>query len=65
MCDLGYSPISGVAYVPFITRCILAEMLSSKPLFPGRDYHHQLSIILDILGTDPPSHTDALNILIL
>ncbi|KIM70461.1 hypothetical protein SCLCIDRAFT_12433 [Scleroderma citrinum Foug A] len=31
--------------------CILAEMLSSKPLFPGRDYHHQLSLILDVLGT--------------
>ncbi|KIL58206.1 hypothetical protein M378DRAFT_1026334 [Amanita muscaria Koide BX008] len=31
--------------------CVLAEMLSGKPLFPGRDYHHQLSSILDILGT--------------
>ncbi len=31
--------------------CVLAEMLSSRPLFPGRDYHHQLSLILDILGT--------------
>ncbi|EIM88650.1 Pkinase-domain-containing protein [Stereum hirsutum FP-91666 SS1] len=31
--------------------CVLAEMISGKPLFPGRDYHHQLSIILDILGT--------------
>jgi len=31
--------------------CVLAEMLNGKPLFPGRDYHHQLSIILDILGT--------------
>ncbi|KZV99683.1 Pkinase-domain-containing protein [Exidia glandulosa HHB12029] len=31
--------------------CVLAEMLSGKPLFPGRDYHHQLSIILDVLGT--------------
>jgi mitogen-activated protein kinase 1/3 len=30
--------------------CILAEMLSGKPLFPGRDYHHQLSLILDVLG---------------
>lgn len=26
-------------------------MLSSKPLFPGRDYHHQLTLILDVLGT--------------
>jgi len=31
--------------------CVLAEMLSGKPLFPGRDYHHQLSLILDILST--------------
>ncbi|WVW86544.1 hypothetical protein I302_108593 [Kwoniella bestiolae CBS 10118] len=31
--------------------CILAEMMSGKPLFPGRDYHHQLSLILDVLGT--------------
>jgi len=31
--------------------CILAEMLSGKPLFPGRDYHHQISLILDVLGT--------------
>lgn len=31
--------------------CILAEMISGKPLFPGRDYHHQLWIILEILGT--------------
>ncbi|KXN68118.1 MAP kinase 1 [Conidiobolus coronatus NRRL 28638] len=36
--------------------CILAEMLSAKPLFPGRDYHHQLSLILDVLGT--PSMDD-------
>jgi serine/threonine protein kinase len=31
--------------------CILAEMLSSRPLFPGRDYSHQLELILDIIGT--------------
>ncbi|GAA5844393.1 hypothetical protein JCM3766R1_006378 [Sporobolomyces carnicolor] len=31
--------------------CILAEMLSGKPLFPGRDYHHQLTLILGVLGT--------------
>ncbi|KAG1452737.1 hypothetical protein G6F56_007741 [Rhizopus delemar] len=31
--------------------CILAEKLSGKPLFPGRDYHHQLTLILDVLGT--------------
>lgn len=31
--------------------CILAEMLSGRPLFPGKDYHHQLTLILDYLGT--------------
>ncbi|KAI9567593.1 kinase-like domain-containing protein [Boletus coccyginus] len=31
--------------------CVLAEMLSGKPMFPGRDYHDQLSLILDVLGT--------------
>ncbi|KAH9478807.1 Mitogen-activated protein kinase 2 [Psilocybe cubensis] len=31
--------------------CVLAEMLSGRPLFPGRDYHHQLSLILETLGT--------------
>ncbi|ANB11693.1 mitogen-activated serine/threonine-protein kinase FUS3 [Sugiyamaella lignohabitans] len=31
--------------------CILAEMLSGRPLFPGKDYHHQLMLILDVLGT--------------
>ncbi|KAK9473824.1 kinase-like domain-containing protein [Dipodascopsis tothii] len=31
--------------------CILAEMLSGQPLFPGKDYQHQLMLILDVLGT--------------
>lgn len=31
--------------------CILAEMLTCRPLFPGRDYHNQISLILDVLGT--------------
>jgi len=31
--------------------CILAEMISGKPLFPGKDYHNQLTLILDVLGT--------------
>jgi len=26
-------------------------MLSGRPLFPGRDYHNQLTLILDVLGT--------------
>lgn len=31
--------------------CILAELLSGRPLFPGRDYGHQLDLILDVIGT--------------
>ncbi|KDR85125.1 hypothetical protein GALMADRAFT_260825 [Galerina marginata CBS 339.88] len=31
--------------------CILAELLSGRPLFPGRDYSHQLDLILDVIGT--------------
>lgn len=36
--------------------CILAEMLSNKPLFPGKHYLDQLNHILGILGT--PSTED-------
>ncbi|GAA5878898.1 hypothetical protein JCM16303_007223 [Sporobolomyces ruberrimus] len=31
--------------------CIAAEMLSGRPIFPGRDYHNQLSLILGVTGT--------------
>lgn len=31
--------------------CILGEMLSGKPMFPGRDYHDQINHILLTLGT--------------
>ncbi|KAJ1933213.1 mitogen activated protein kinase [Linderina macrospora] len=40
--------------------CIMAEMISRQPLFPGRDYHHQLKLILDVLGT--PTSDDYLSI---
>jgi serine/threonine protein kinase len=36
--------------------CIFAEMLGRKALFPGRDYLHQLRLIIDHLGT--PSEAD-------
>jgi mitogen-activated protein kinase 1/3 len=36
--------------------CILAEMLSNKPLFPGKHYLDQLNLILGILGS--PSQED-------
>ncbi|PAV22002.1 CMGC MAPK kinase [Pyrrhoderma noxium] len=31
--------------------CILAEMLMQRPLFPGKDYSHQLDLILEVIGT--------------
>lgn len=41
--------------------CILGEMLSGRPLFPSRDYHHQLSLILDVLGTPTLEEFYAIN----
>lgn len=34
--------------------CILAEMLTGKPLFPGKDYVQQLTLVIQTLGTPPP-----------
>ena len=41
--------------------CIFAELLGRKPLFPGKDYVHQLNLITRVIGS--PSevrypHTD-------
>ena len=35
--------------------CILAELLTGRPLFPGRDYSHQLDLILDVIGENAAS----------
>ncbi|CAI9598284.1 unnamed protein product, partial [Staurois parvus] len=35
--------------------CIFAEMLGRKQLFPGKNYIHQLQLIMTVLGT-PSSH---------
>lgn len=35
--------------------CILAELLGRKPLFPGKNFVHQLSLIFDVIGV-PPAH---------
>ncbi|KAH7549392.1 hypothetical protein ACOSQ2_026101 [Xanthoceras sorbifolium] len=37
--------------------CIFAEMLSGKPLFPGKNVVHQLDLMTDLLGTPPPEST--------
>ncbi|KAJ7296116.1 hypothetical protein O6H91_13G010200 [Diphasiastrum complanatum] len=31
--------------------CIFAELLGRKPLFPGKDYIHQLKLIISIIGS--------------
>ncbi|KAK4488315.1 hypothetical protein RD792_004071 [Penstemon davidsonii] len=31
--------------------CVLAEILTREPLFPGKDYVHQLKLITELLGT--------------
>lgn len=36
--------------------CIFAEVLTGKPLFPGKSVVHQLDLITDLLGT-PRSET--------
>ena len=36
--------------------CIYAELLGTKPLFPGDDYIHQLRLIVEVLGS--PSEED-------
>lgn len=36
--------------------CIFAEMIGRKALFPGRDYLHQLRLIIDVIGN--PSEED-------
>ncbi|KAH6763439.1 MAP kinase 9 [Perilla frutescens var. hirtella] len=34
--------------------CIFAEMLTGRPLFPGKNVVHQLDLMTDFLGTPPP-----------
>lgn len=31
--------------------CIYGELLTRRPLFPGKSYVHQVQVILDVLGT--------------
>lgn len=40
--------------------CIFAELLGRRPLFPGRDYLHQLQLITQVLGT--PSEADLMDV---
>ncbi|KAE8664599.1 Plant intracellular ras group-related LRR 4 [Hibiscus syriacus] len=35
-------------------RCVFAEILTGKPLFPGKNMVHQLDLMTNMLGTPPP-----------
>lgn len=39
--------------------CIFAEVLTGKPLFPGKSIIHQLDLITDLLGTPSPETISA------
>lgn len=39
--------------------CIFAEVLTGKPLFPGKSVIHQLDLITDLLGTPLPETISA------
>jgi mitogen-activated protein kinase 1/3 len=43
--------------------CIFAELLTGKPLFPGKNVVHQLDIITDLLGTPSPETIARVSIL--
>jgi serine/threonine protein kinase len=45
--------------------CIFAEMLTGKPLFPGKNVVHQLDLMTDLLGTPPSESTARVSYLIL
>jgi mitogen-activated protein kinase 1/3 len=41
--------------------CILAEMLSGTPIFPGKDYYQQLALIFDVLDTPTMEDYSSIN----
>ena len=46
-CALQYTPAIDIWSIG----CIFAELLTGKPLFPGKNVVHQLELITDLLGT--------------
>ncbi|KAL0793318.1 hypothetical protein Bca101_064695 [Brassica carinata] len=54
----AYGVVMLVQYTPAIDMwsvgCIFAEMLTGKPLFPGKNVVHQLELVTDLLGTPSP-----------
>lgn len=49
-CLLQYTPAIDIWSIG----CIFAELLTGKPLFPGKNVVHQLDLMTDLLGTPPP-----------
>lgn len=47
MLDMQYTPAIDIWSIG----CIFAEVLTGKPLFPGKSIVHQLELITDLLGT--------------
>ncbi|KAF5466118.1 hypothetical protein F2P56_016073 [Juglans regia] len=41
--------------------CIFMELMDRKPLFPGRDHVHQLSLLLELIGTPSEADLGSLN----
>lgn len=47
MCLLQYTPAIDIWSIG----CIFAEIVTGKPLFPGKNVVHQLDLITDLLGS--------------
>lgn len=48
-CSSGHSAGAGIDM--WAVGCIMAELLGRKPLFPGKDYIHQLNLVFKVIGT--------------
>lgn len=57
-CLISSTLLAFLQYTPAIDiwsiGCIFAEMVTGKPLFPGKNVVHQLELITDLLGTPSP-----------
>uniref|UniRef100_A0A0E0PHC9 mitogen-activated protein kinase n=1 Tax=Oryza rufipogon TaxID=4529 RepID=A0A0E0PHC9_ORYRU len=54
LCGSFFSKVYTPAIDIWSIGCIFAELLTGKPLFPGKNVVHQLDIITDLLGTPSP-----------
>lgn len=44
--------------------CIFAELLGRKPLFPGKNFVHQLTLIFDVIGPPKPAEVGTTSLLL-